>query len=81
MADWEEQVERMQADGRITPQDADEVRTFASFLQAIQGIPTASDRRTPEQSKAWIEAYKEHYPEDHAQDLAEQQARQEKADG
>lgn len=64
MAEWEDKVERMQADGKITVHDADEVRNFASFLAETAGIPTSPRERTREQQDAFYVAYARHYPED-----------------
>lgn len=77
MADFDAALDRAQADGRITTDDADEVRLFGDFLIATAGIPTQADARTPEQQAAFSAAYAEHYPDDYARSLAEQQARQE----
>lgn len=56
-------LEQLQADGKIGPHDADQVRTFAAFLtdQAELGVGAA---------------YRKHYPEDYARAVAEHQARQ-----
>lgn len=74
---FEEQLERAQADGRITPGDADEVRHFAGFLQALgdAGVPPRNAGRTPEQRRAFSEIYAEHYPGDYALAVAEEKAR------
>lgn len=50
-----EDLERMQADGRISIDDADEVRTFMTFL----------DDAGPNREHL-AEAYAKHYPEDYA---------------
>lgn len=65
------QLERMQADGRITTNDADEVRNFADFLTAAGPAPKAAgfDR------DRFATAYKEHYPEEYARAVAEERAR------
>jgi hypothetical protein len=70
----DEKLERMQADGKITVDDADEVRNFASFLEGVQGIP-ARGPRTPEERKRFSEVYREHYPEDYARAVADKKAR------
>lgn len=59
---WEEKLERMQADGRITTGDADQVRTFSEFLKETAGLPKKGG--TPEQVWARRVAYARHYPED-----------------
>ena len=59
----DEVLERMQADGKITVHDADEVRNFASFLRATAGIPRDAENRTREQQERFAVAYNEHYPE------------------
>lgn len=61
---FDERLEQLQADGTISVDDADEVRTFASFLRAVQGIPTKPGEATKEESKRFAEAYREHYPEE-----------------
>jgi hypothetical protein len=53
-------------DGRLTDHDADEVRNFASYLEATVGIPTNAKDRSPEQQAIFLKAYKAHYPEDYA---------------
>lgn len=68
-------LERMQADGRITVEDADEVRNFAGFLKATAGIPKQAARRTREQQSAFLAAYREHYPDDYAKAVAEARER------
>lgn len=72
----EEDLERMQADGRISPEDADEVRTFMEFLREV---PAHADRQTPEGRRQLREAYAKHYPEDYARAVAEHKARQERS--
>jgi hypothetical protein len=72
MSDLDEQIERMCADGKITPEDADQVRTFAEFLS--DAGPYA-ERETPEGRKRFVAAWKKHYPEDYAQAAAEKEAR------
>ena len=69
-------LERMQADGRISPEDADEVRNFADFLKECGPYPgkPGSDR------KRFREAYRKHYPDDFARAVAERDAR-ERSDG
>lgn len=59
----EDDLERLQADGKITPGDADEVRTYMDFLRAVVGIPTQAKDRTPEQQARFMAIYHEHYPE------------------
>ena len=66
----DEVLERMQADGKITPADADEVRNFGDFLRATAGIPLNAEHRTPAQQEAFSAAYREHYPEDFARQQA-----------
>lgn len=73
--DLDQQLERMQADGRISVEDADEVRNFASFLVAMGALPKRGVDRTPEQQRQFIALYREYYPEDHARHVAEQRAR------
>lgn len=58
----EPKLERMQADGRITTHDADEVRNFADFLTEVQGCPVTGG--TTEQVWRRRVAYARHYPED-----------------
>lgn len=74
---FDEQLERAQADGRITPGDADEVRHFAGFLHALgaAGVPAGGTNRNPEQQQAFARIYAEHYPEDYARGVAEEKAR------
>jgi hypothetical protein len=69
---FEEQLERAQADGRMSPGDADEVRHFASFLGALgaAGVPAGNRNRTDEQRQAFSRIYAEHYPEDYAREVA-----------
>lgn len=71
MADLDAQLERAQADGRLSPEDADEVRNFAGFLEAAGPGPgrPGFDRRR------FGQVYREHYPDDYARAIAEQQAR------
>lgn len=57
----EDDLERAQADGLITPEDADEVRRFAAYLRAA-----ATDGPA---------AWREHYPEDYARAVAERERR------
>lgn len=59
----DDDLNQMCADGRITVEDADEVRRFSDFLTAIAGIPTFPSERTPEQQATLVRAYVEHYPE------------------
>lgn len=68
-------LERAQADGRITTADADEVRNFRSFLTATVGIPARAADRTAEQQQAFLAAYRDHYPDDYARALKEAEAR------
>lgn len=67
MADFDDQLERMQADGRITPHDADEVRRFADFLTAMADTDVRpakpGERRTPEAAAKARDIYLEHYLE------------------
>lgn len=74
---FDEQLERMQADGRISTTDADEVRHFADFLGALSdaGVPPANRIRTDEQRAAFARIYAEHYPEDYARAVREERAR------
>lgn len=69
-----EQLERMQADGQIAPDDADEIRTFMEFMREA---PSSADRNTPAGRKALREAYAKYYPEDYARTVAEHQAKTE----
>lgn len=55
-------LERLQADDRITPGDADEIRTFAAFL-ADAGPPPG---RPGYDRARMLTALREHYPEDAA---------------
>lgn len=75
MSRLDEQLDAACADGRMSVGDADEVRNFASFLEATTGIPRKADDRTPDQQRRFIAAYREHYPEDYARAVAEQRAR------
>lgn len=59
----DEVLERMQADGKISPDDADAIRTFGDFLDATAGIPKRREHRTPAQQEVFAAAYREHYPE------------------
>lgn len=61
MAEWEDKIERMQADGTITVHDADEVRNFVSFLGEAKGPKTGG---TEEEVWARRINYARHYPED-----------------
>lgn len=74
MADINEQVEKMLADGKITQQDADEIENFAAFLTEA---PPVNARTTPEEREHFRKVYAKYYPEDYARAVAEQQARQE----
>lgn len=61
----EDALERLQADGRITVHDADEVRTFAAFLHDVPkppepGVPTSAEYRERLRAALW-----EHYPDQH----------------
>lgn len=59
-------LERAQADGKISPEDADEVRRFGDFLDALSeaGIrPSTMENRTPETAAAFRKIYQTHYPE------------------
>lgn len=75
---FEEQLERAQADGRIGPGDAAEVRHFAGFLAALgeAGVPSGARLRTTEQSQAFARIYAAHYPEAYARGLAAERAQQ-----
>lgn len=80
MADFDAQLERAQADGRISIEDADEIRTFRDFLEATADLPgpaTPAQDWTPEQRRRYAEAYRDHYPDDYAHALAEHRARKE----
>jgi hypothetical protein len=74
--DLDQRLDQACADGRLTVGDADEVRTFASFLAATAGIPRDPSKATPEQSRRFREAWAEHYPDDYARAVAEHEARQ-----
>lgn len=65
MSDLHEQLERAQADGRISPDDADEVRRFAAFLTECGSKPGSPGY----DKKRWWAAYRKHYPEE-AEQLA-----------
>jgi hypothetical protein len=67
----EADLERMQADGQITTEDADEVRNFVSFLREC-GPHHSSPDFDP---KRFGDAYRKHYPEDYARVIAEHRAR------
>lgn len=56
----EEDIERLQADGKITPDDADEIRRFAGFLAEV---PPVEVRKTPEGRSEIRRVYLKHYPE------------------
>lgn len=75
MSDLDDKLERMQADGRVTTTDADEVRNFADFLTATGGLPKDKATWTAEHRKVFGEAYREHYPEDYERAVAEERAR------
>jgi hypothetical protein len=79
---FDEQLERAQADGRMSPEDADEVRHFADFLGALgaAGVPPMNAGRTPEQRRAFSRIYAEHYPGDYARAVAEEKARRAQQD-
>ncbi len=64
-------LERMQADGKITTHDADEVRNFASFLEAA-GPGPKSEFFSAQRLR---NAYREHYPEDYERAVREERAR------
>lgn len=53
-SDLDEQLERAQADGRISTHDADEVRRFGDFLSAVAEAPRGAAR---------VRIFLEHYPE------------------
>lgn len=57
-----DQLECMQADGRITPDDADEVRTFAAFLADV-GPGPGKPGHDPARRMA---ALRRHYPDEAA---------------
>jgi len=67
----EQQLELMQADGRISPEDADEVRTFMAFLKEVGPYPSAKSGAARERIR---KAYAKHYPEDYARAVAETKA-------
>lgn len=67
MSGIDDELEQMQADGRITVHDADEVRNFASFLVNVGPV---RDRGTPEGRRRFRDAYREHYPEHFYRDVA-----------
>lgn len=60
MADLDEQLDGMCADGRITVHDTDEVRNFADFLES-SGPPPGHPGFDRERFRA---ALLEHYPEE-----------------
>jgi hypothetical protein len=63
----DDRLERLQADGKITTLDADEVRRFRDFLTAMHdaGIRPAKpgEPRSPEDAARAREIYLAHYPE------------------
>jgi hypothetical protein len=65
VADLDERLERMQADGQITVGDADEVRNFASFLRSAPPPVRKGDdgKYSPEDAKQMRDALWEHYPD------------------
>lgn len=56
----EDGLERLQADGVIGVEDADEVRTFIAFLR---DAPPHADRETPEGRAKLRAALGTHYPD------------------
>jgi hypothetical protein len=66
MSDFDDKLDRAQANGKISPGDADEVRRFASFLRAIEGVPTKAGGWTPRERRKFADAYREFYPEEYA---------------
>lgn len=64
----EQHLELMQADGRISPEDADEIRTFMAFLKEVGPYPPAKSGAARKRIR---EAYAKHYPEDYARAVAE----------
>lgn len=67
MPDLDERLNRACADGRITEHDAEEVRRFSEYLQAMAdaGIRPArrGETRSPEAAARARAIYLEHYPE------------------
>lgn len=74
MSDFEERLERACADGKVSLGDADEIRNFASFLEACGG--TVGPDSSPEERRRFREAYRTHYPEDYERAVAEQARRE-----
>ncbi|WP_311208755.1 MULTISPECIES: hypothetical protein [unclassified Aeromicrobium] len=62
----------MQADGRITVHDADEVRRFAAFLA---DAPSHADRGTEHGRRSFLNAWAHYYPDDYARALQDGRAR------
>jgi hypothetical protein len=60
-------IDALQEAGTITAGDADELRTFAAFLEAVApvGAPDA-----PGRGERILAAYAEHYPDDYAAAVA-----------
>lgn len=65
MSDLNDQINQACADGKLSVDDADEVRRFAGFLTEA-GNPG---------SRQGFEAWRKYYPEDYRQALREAQAR------
>jgi hypothetical protein len=72
--DLDAQLDRDCADGRITVDDADQIRTFAAFLNDTGPAP----RKPGGNRLRYLAAIAEHYPEDYAriQDARDQRATQ-----
>lgn len=54
--EFDSKLDRMQADGRLTDHDAEEVRRFAAYLKDVGQYPR-------EARKARSQVYLQHYPE------------------
>jgi hypothetical protein len=57
-AEWQDDLERAQADGKITVEDADVVREFGEFLDEA-GPPPGQPGTDPERRKAAIRNHHE----------------------
>lgn len=56
MSTLDDRLNQLQADGRITDGDAEEVRRFADYLRAIAG------KTGPEKARIYLEHYPEYAP-------------------